>query len=182
MMLSIFQSISLPSTWLRWVKWRGWWQTKSKLRGCLMRRTRQTARSLCTLIFSLCCHWQNDWSLRSGIVKWILSCVSHWAGMSLRLWLFKWFHHVFPHIYVRNQVIFFSPSPFSTIDHGRSHQWVLMLCDVCERYSVSSLNPWSHLVCAYITSWISPDESLADNNKTFITTLFPPFSLLSSVK
>lgn len=53
MMLSIFQSISIPSTWLRWVKWRGWWQTKSKLRGRLMTRTRQTARLVGTLIVSV---------------------------------------------------------------------------------------------------------------------------------
>lgn len=197
MMLSIFQSISIPSTWLRWVKWRGWWQTKSKLRGCLMKRTRHTARPVCTLIVSelVYCHLPNDWSLRSGIVKWILSCysvisssgwVSHWAGMSLCLWFLEWFHHIFPYAseylcYCRTQLIFLFFS-FRNIDHGRNHQWILMLCEVLGVTPLfQTMRPFSMCI-HHILGFCQINLYLADNSKTFITTLLPMFSLLSSVK
>ena len=44
----------------------------------LMKRARETARPVCTLIGSVLvyCHLPNDWSLLCGIVKLILSCYS----------------------------------------------------------------------------------------------------------
>lgn len=153
MMLSIFQSLSIPSMWLRWVKWRGWWQTESKLRECPMKRRRRTARPVCTLIVSalVYCHLPNDQPLRSGIVKWILSCYSvisssgsHWAGLSLCLWFFEWFHHIFSctvhlSIYVRTQLIIFIQKDLSlTMSSVTTDVW----CVEC--YSMLSLRPWSH--------------------------------------
>lgn len=136
MMLSIFQSISIPRTWLRWVKWREWWQTKVKR--YLMKGARQTAKLACTLIVLLYCHFTNDQSLRFTVVK-SSSLVTHWltvvdmcptVSMSVSLWYFKWLHHIIPCMSVcgRIQLIFFFFFCLKLLIASGGHQCSVTAC------------------------------------------------------
>lgn len=136
---------------LRWVKWRGWWQTKSNLKGCLMKRTRQTARPVCTL--SRCLRfvshqmigpWEMALSNRACLATPVAD--EHPSVLARHcLWVFKWFHQISKYTsYVKTQLI----------DHGWSHQLVLMLCDVLY-YGIISLKLRFHFICTYMTCWIS---------------------------
>lgn len=193
MMLSIFQSISIPSTWLRWVRCRGWWQTKSKQRGCLMRRIRQTDRPVGTLIVSelVYCHLPNDWSPSSGVVKWILSVysiissstrVSERAGMSL---YYGSLNDLITSFCTNLRI--YAVDLFSTFFYPIQNNWSWAKPSVCvdalwcvESCDIISLKPGSHSVCAYITSWMSTRWISADNSETFITELLPifPFQIM----
>lgn len=65
MMLSIFQGIVISCMWWRWVKWREWWQNKSKLKGCwwweqgrqLEQHAQWLSLCLCIVIYQMICPW-----------------------------------------------------------------------------------------------------------------------------
>lgn len=150
MMVSIFQSISVPRTWLRWVKWRGWWQTKSKLKGCLMKQGEKKARSwtvtdllgACVLSFTtwsvpVACHG-TDPVLQTSVVPLR-------ASLGTRP--------------VRR--FFFFPQ---SIDHDTevlksSVNADALWCGVC--CSTICFKSWSRSACAHVTSWMPVNRSLS---------------------
>lgn len=115
-----------------------------------MKRTRQTARPVCALIDSprLCIviYWTiGPWDLVSSSG----SCCTHWFPITDPterachcvcdyLNDFITSSHVL-HIWV----FMLEPISFRAIDHGRSHQWLLMLCDVLQHALFQTMKPFS---------------------------------------
>lgn len=160
MTLSNVQSTSAPSNWWRWDKWRGRWQTELKLRRCLMSRTRQTAESLRTAIVSVLvyCHSPaiGPWDLvsSSGSSRLVTHRVSHLGGLSVCLWFCPWFEHIVPSTSDKNWFFSFL---FSTNDHGQSHQWLLMPCDVLSITACSSITMKPFNMCIPSQLTFQPD-------------------------
>lgn len=178
------------------MKCRAWWQDKSKLRGCLMKRTKHITRLVRTLIVSahVCIVMIGPWDL---VLSSEFCCVTQWSPADDEyptelachcdsLNDFITLSHTHLSIYVRTQLMLFiyAPPPNTQNDWSWAESSVTDAVWYVESYSILSFKPFMtpFSMCIYhILDFSQMNFYLPDNSETFITAHFKYHSALGSL-